>query len=297
LDRTRGIAAVAAVCTSPVQLGTHSLTGFGFIPLRGAIAPEVLAGRLPDRSGEIALGTVTLDSIGKQVGDSVRVSGPHGGSPYRIVGRVVLPELGAVQPLADGAILTITGLERVADPSNASRYLLLRFAPGADRAAIEHHIAADSQDFASPVGTVVPPEVDRLRQIDWFPAVIAGFLAALALIAVGHALVTAVRRRRRDLALLKTLGFDRRQVRATIAWQATTLAVVGVVIGIPAGIVLGRLVWRAIADSTGVSTAAAVPVLALTVTALAALLLANLVASIPARVAARTRPAVMLRTE
>jgi ABC-type lipoprotein release transport system permease subunit len=28
--------------------------------------------------------------------------------------------------------------------------------------------------------------------------------------------VTAVRRRRRDLALLKTLGFDRAQVRATI---------------------------------------------------------------------------------
>jgi predicted lysophospholipase L1 biosynthesis ABC-type transport system permease subunit len=192
---------------------------------------------------------------------------------------------------------TESGLERVADPSNASRYLLMRFAPGADRAAIEHHIAQDAQDFASPVGVVVPPEVDRLRQIDWFPAVIAGFLAALALIAVGHALVTAVRRRRRDLALLKTLGFDRRQVRATIAWQATTLAVVGLVIGIPTGIVLGRLVWQAIADSTGVSTSITVPGFALAATAVAAVLLANLMASIPARVAARTRPAVTLRTE
>jgi ABC-type lipoprotein release transport system permease subunit len=297
LGRTRGIAAVAAVCTAPVQIAGHTVTGFGFVPLRRTIEPEVLTGRLPNRIGEAALGTVTLDTLGKHVGDAVRISGPHGGFTYRIVGRVALPELGAVQPLADGAIFTDPGLERVADQSNSSRYLLMRFAPGADRTAIEHRIAKDSQDFASPVGVVVPPEVDRLRQIDWFPAVIAGFLAALALIAVGHALVTAVRRRRRDLALLKTLGFDRRQVRATIAWQATTIAAVGLLIGIPAGIVLGRLVWHAIADSTGVSTSITVPGLALAAMAVAAVLLANIVASMPARTAARTRPAVTLRTE
>ena len=58
----------------------------------------------------------------------------------------------------------------------------------------------------------VPPEVDRLRQINWFPITIAALLAGLALIAVGHALVTGVRRRRRDLALLKTLGFTRWEI-------------------------------------------------------------------------------------
>ena len=43
-------------------------------------------------------------------------------------------------------------------------------------------------------------------------------------IAIGHGLVSAVHRRRRDLALLKTLGFRRAQISATIAWQATTVA-------------------------------------------------------------------------
>ena len=39
------------------------------------------------------------------------------------------------------------------------------------------------------------------------PLVLAGVLALLAIATVTHALVTAERRRRRDLALLKALGF------------------------------------------------------------------------------------------
>ena len=46
----------------------------------------------------------------------------------------------------------------------------------------------------------------------------------LAVAALGHTLVSSIRRRRRDLATLKTLGFTRGQVSATVAWQATTFA-------------------------------------------------------------------------
>ena len=119
----------------------------------------------------------------------------------------------------------------------------------------------------------------------------------LALLAVGHALVTSVRRRRRELAVLKTLGFDRRQVRATIAWQATTLAIVGLVIGIPAGIIIGNLVWRLVADGLGVAANASIPLLAILLTIVCAIAAVNLIAFFPARAAARTRPAVTLRSE
>ena len=129
------------------------------------------------------------------------------------------------------------------------------------------------------------------------PAILGALLGGLALLAVGHALVTAVRRRRRDLALLKTLGFDRAQVRATIAWQATTLATVGLVVGIPAGLIVGRLVWRLVADGLGVSTTATIPTLALLLAIPAVLALVNLIAFFPARAAAQTRPAVALRSE
>jgi ABC-type lipoprotein release transport system permease subunit len=143
----------------------------------------------------------------------------------------------------------------------------------------------------------VPVEVNRLRHIDWLPATLGALLAGLALLAVGHALVTAVRRRRHDLALLKTLGFNRAQMRATVAWQATTLATVGLVVGIPAGLIVGRTVWRRVADGLGVAPTFALPTRDLVLTVLGGVVLVNLIAYFPARSAARTRPAVALRTE
>jgi len=198
--------------------------------------------------------------------------------------------------LADGGVFTHAGFQRFFDPQNFTRFLVGRFAPGIDRAAVEHHIDA-LPTLDPPTGPTVAVEVDRLRQIDWFPATLAAVLTALALLAVGHALVTAVRRRRRELALLKAIGFDRRQVRATVGWQATTLAVVGLVIGIPIGLIVGRLVWSLVAGGLGVSTASTTPTLALLLVIPGVLALVNLIAFFPARAAARTRPAVALRSE
>ena len=49
------------------------------------------------------------------------------------------------------------------------------------------------------------------------------------MIITGLTLVASVRRRRRDLALLKTLGFTQRQLAGAVAWQASVAAIVGVV--------------------------------------------------------------------
>src|SRR5205814_9707787 len=146
-------------------------------------------------------------------------------------------------------------------------------------------------------GPAVPVEVQRLTQIDQLPWILAGLLGLLATVAVGHALVTSVRRRCRDLAVLKTLGFERVQVRATVAWQATTLAVIGLVVGIPLGVVVGKVIWGAVADNLGVSNAASVPVVVALVSLPAAVLLANVIAALPAGAAARTLPAAVLRSE
>jgi ABC-type lipoprotein release transport system permease subunit len=126
---------------------------------------------------------------------------------------------------------------------------------------------------------------------------LAGFLALLGATAIGYALATSIRRRRSELAILKTLGFSRRQLAATVAWQATTVACVGVDIGIPLGIVLGRLVWREVTEYAGVAFSPDVPVGLLAALAVAALLFANLVVSLPGRSAARVSPATALRTE
>ena len=126
---------------------------------------------------------------------------------------------------------------------------------------------------------------------------LAGRLALLAASALAHLLVTSIRQRRRDLAVLKTLGFVRSQVSAAVAWQATTVAVVALAVGMPLGVALGRWTWSLLVDRIGLGAEPVVPGPALLVGVVGTVLLANLVAAWPGRVAARTRPAVTLRSE
>jgi hypothetical protein len=297
LSRVPGVAAVAEVCYQNVDLDGRPAAGLAFTSRRGqTIDPEVVAGRAPRGRREVALGSTTLHALGKGIGDMVKVRGRTAKLDYRIVGRVVFPTLGQAQPLADGAAFTGTGFSPLFDQNIFSRYFVGSFATGADREAVERRIAAVPQ-LGNPTGPTVPVEVDRLRQVDWFPAILAALLGSLALLATGHALVATVPRRRRELALLKTLGFNRRQVRATVAWQATTVAIVGLVVGIPAGLVVGRFAWGLAANGLGISMTSAVPVLPLLLAIPAALALVNLTAFFPARAAAHTRPAVALQSE
>jgi ABC-type lipoprotein release transport system permease subunit len=115
--------------------------------------------------------------------------------------------------------------------------------------------------------------------------------------AFAFTVVATVRRRRRDLALLKTLGFTRRQLSACIAWQSSVSVLTGLIIGIPLGIVFGRWLWLAFARQIGTVPFASVSVPSMVVLGVSAILLANVVAFFPGRAAARTAAAIALRAE
>jgi ABC-type antimicrobial peptide transport system permease subunit len=91
------------------------------------------------------------------------------------------------------------------------------------------------------------------------------------------------------MGLLKALGFVNMQVGATVLWQASTVALVGIVVGIPLGVVVGRAVWNAFATNLGAVPVAAVPVLSIAVLALGVLVVANVLAVVPAVTSARRR--------
>ena len=295
----QGVSASASVETANVQLDGRPVIAWAFMSLRGRIGPEIVAGRSPTGPDEVALGTASLSELGKRIGQTVHGDGPDGSHDYRIVGRAVFAKLDNPQPLANGAAFTGGGLAHMVSPTNptsGSPYLVGRVAPAANLATVERGVSAIPQ-VERPFGPSLPVEVDRLRQVNWLPRTLAVLLTVLALLAVGHALVTSVRRRRRELAVLKTLGFDRRQIGAAVAWQASTLATVGLILGIPAGLIIGQFVWRQVADSLGVSTTPAIPTLPLLATAACAFVAVNLIAFFPARAAARTRPGVALRSE
>ena len=96
------------------------------------------------------------------------------------------------------------------------------------------------------------------------------------------------------MAVLKVLGFVRRQVGAAVCWQSVSIAVVGIVLGVPLGTVAGRIIWRAFASNLGVVPVDIAPVRVIALFAVAVVVGGCLLAFVPATLAARTRPAVAL---
>jgi ABC-type antimicrobial peptide transport system permease subunit len=139
-------------------------------------------------------------------------------------------------------------------------------------------------------------EIVNADNISGSSAFLGTAIAASALASFALALSAAVRRRRADLALLKALGFTRRQLSATVAWQATGIVTVGLLVGVPLGVALGRLTWNLFARQLDVLAEPAVPRVAIAVIVLAAVVAANALALLPAR-RARTLPAAMARRD
>jgi len=266
--------------------------------IKGRLAPVVTEGRAPVRIDEILLAAKTLDALGVEIGDTVEARGDTVEARIRrrtvrmrIVGRGVVPE-GTFNELGRGAALTFQSYRRL-DPRARAYTFEARIAPGADRKAT---LARLERRFVTPAPGP-PKTVADFGGVDDLPLVLSALLIAIAAAVLAHALVMAIRRRRRDLAVLKTLGFDRRQVFATVAWQATTFAALGLVVGLPLGVSLGRWAWTLFAEQIGVVPEPVTPLPLILLVVPAAVLLANLVALLPARHAARTSPALVLRAE
>jgi predicted lysophospholipase L1 biosynthesis ABC-type transport system permease subunit len=143
----------------------------------------------------------------------------------------------------------------------------------------------------------LPDDIANDARVRDTPLFLALTLALMGVATLAHVLVTSIRRRRRDLAVLKTLGFVRGQVSATVAFQSSALAVVAMLIGIPLGLAAGNWTWALFAGSVGVASDSALALPAVVLAIPATLIVANLVAAGPGWVAGRVRPAAVLRSE
>jgi ABC-type lipoprotein release transport system permease subunit len=268
-------------------------------PVEGDILPPMLAGRPPRGADEVALGSRTARALGVAIGDVVEV-GRSGERtvPMRVVGRVAFPSVGSTSRLGEGVLATVAARDAVT-PEEASvpGDLFVRLAPGADADTVvaDLNARAGTNAFVQSKGS--PADIVNFGRVESMPFVLGGILACIAGATLAHLLLSAVRRRRHDLAILKTLGFVRGQVAGTVAWQATTVVVVSLVIAVPLGVALGRWVWTLLADDLGVVAQPWVPLLALVAVAAGAVLLANVIALVPGQIAARTRSATDLRSE
>jgi predicted lysophospholipase L1 biosynthesis ABC-type transport system permease subunit len=272
-----------------------SVPVFGISTVKGAMPLVVLDGRRPRGPNEIAFAPTTMKELHASVGDRVRVG--DGNDTARVVGRVLLPATSHTDYDASGW-MTAAGVARaVSDDDTGEDYLLVRWTDGVDVAAAQRRLVQIGGEnlFAEPA--TIPTAVVDLGRLADLPLVLGVFFALLACATVAHALVTTARRRRRDFAVLRSLGFTRRQSRVSIAWQATMLTVIGVIIGVPLGIAVGRITWRWVADDYPIVYVPPLAAAAVILVVPIALLIANALAAGPARSVAAIRPAEALRVE
>jgi predicted lysophospholipase L1 biosynthesis ABC-type transport system permease subunit len=266
---------------------------------RGAVRVPIVTGRAPGAGHEIALGPKTLDRLHKEVGDSVRV-GIFGSrpKPMRVVGEAIIPPVGDVGRFGEGALVDYRAAPYLVPGAPAADTLFVRTVPGADPRAVGDALARRIPEIQPYVQLPSKPnDLVNFGRVQNFPLFLAALVALLAAATLAHVLVTSIRRRRRDLAILKTLGFERGQITATVASQATTLALVAALIGLPLGIAAGRWTWNAFANNLGIVPSPTIPLAAVLFAIPATLLLANLIAYLPGRTAGRVKAAAVLRTE
>ena len=286
-----GLAIGAGAFNPPVQINGREVGVRAMDTIIGSVIPTVLAGRAPRTDGEVLLGTKTLHALHVQLGNSVTIRDGRHAASLRVVGRGVLPAGKAIK-LGEGAALTFKALKRI-QPQAQPDLSEVRLAPGADRDA---ELSKLTRLFDGSTA-VRPQTVTDFGGVGGMPFIVAGLFAAVAAAILAHTLIISIRRRSRDLAILKTLGFTRAQVVATVAWQATTVAAIGAVVGLPLGLGLGRFGYNLFAEDLGVVPEVVVPVGLALLLIPAAVLTANVVAALPGWAAAQTRPAFVLRAE
>jgi ABC-type lipoprotein release transport system permease subunit len=300
--RPEAIRLAARPETEGVAIGTISRLRHGRVlfdvlaidQLKGSVTPTVVKGRVPRSPTEILVGTRTLEDLGLGVGDTLPVSVGDRSARLRVVGRGVLSEFAGSARLGEGATMTFEGARRLS-PSAITDVVLVRMRPGrAGKALLTRLTRTYTGNFSLPAK---PSDLVDISRVGGLPSIIAALLGVMSVATLAHALFSSARRRRRDLAILKVLGFRRRQVSAAIAWQAAVVAVIAVAVGVPLGIGAGRWSWQAFARRLGVPDQPVTPLLAIFAVAGLALVIAILTAAIPARVAARTPAAVALRAE
>jgi len=311
LRKDRTIQRITLAALAEININGRHVRTVAMTPVRGPALLSAVDGRLPRRDRDIMLGVATMRATGARLGGIVQVTvtdpagTPHEAS-FHVIGRASLN--GGVGGLGNGAVMTTGAFIGAQCPhgrgqpacQRAVRHglaaiVLVRAAPGpAGSAALARHIRQYPHLTYRPA---TPTVLVNFGESVNFPLLFGLALSLFGAATMMHLLLISVARRRSETALLKALGFVRRQVAAAVCWQATTVALAGIAIGAPIGIAAGRVLWRVFATNFGVVPVPVVQPLLLAVLAAGALAAANVLAAAPALRAVQSQPGQLLRTE
>ncbi|MEO8696707.1 MAG: ABC transporter permease [Acidimicrobiales bacterium] len=284
--------------------------GFAITEVKGTLQPTLIAGREVRAANEVVLGRETLRSIGADIGDQITIEeltlsgASSAAATVRIVGTVTFPpvsQTGNDQPrLGDGILLTAEARQTLGVDPNDPEWTAIRLADGVRPDAF---IAAHPDGIPSRGGaptewfdSAAPAEIRELRVVLGVFVGAATVSFAIALAIVLYALLAQVRSSRRDMAVLRAIGFTRGQLSSVVAWQSLPLTLASSVIGIPIGIWVGRQQYAGFARRLGVIEGASTPPLLMLGLVLGVLLALGLSVGVAMIMVRRTQPSIILRS-
>jgi hypothetical protein len=296
-----------------LDVGAAPVEGTFVNVAKGPMVFSFINGHPPRGNSEIVLGSTTMSQAKVHVGSLARVKliNKNGKTLYhefRVVGTVTLPPTFSPAGLGIGAIIPLPAALHIActnSPSEAecaqkltssisgSWGMAVAIAP---TSAGQRTLRRLQREFSQEVNVLsVPVNLVNFGQAVDFPLLLGVTLALFGAATLAHLLFVSVARRRRQVALLKVLGFVRRQVLVATCWQALTVVGIGLVIGVPLGIAVGREVWRLFASHLGAVPVAVIPVGLIGIVCAVIIVGGVALALVPAALAIRVQPAEALR--
>jgi len=300
LEADRDISGLTYYGQRPATAGKHQLYVAGYRTARGHLTPPLLEGRVPTADDEIALGRLEAAKLHTKVGRDVVIEVAGRRRTFHVTGLVVIPSIAGNNAVGRDGLVTLAALRRLdrsVKVANAAVAVRAGAPPGTIERVWRRGLNWDPEQPLPPWSQSKPAVIVNVIRIRSTPYLLVAVLGALGALTIGHAVWSSVRRRRRDAAILHSIGADRRFVSRALHWQATAIALVPVVIGIPLGVIAGVRVFRVFADAMGVVNGAAIPLLAIAGALVAALMVANVTSRVAARRLERRSPADLLRVE
>jgi putative ABC transport system permease protein len=203
-------------------------------------------GRMPTSQGEAAVSTRMASRFGLEVGDvfEFQLAGARNAPPtsVTIVGELVYIE---------GAALFVTRETLPAHFPPSDYNIVVR--PGTDQDKFSEALIADSGGYLDP--EILDETIGEIQ--GQFRSVLLGLNAVLFAIAglnLLSSMLLSIRERRRDFAVLKTIGFTPGQVASSVFAGSALLAAAAVVVGIPLGLVASKVMFDLLSNAAGIGS-------------------------------------------
>ena len=314
LAATSGVTAIKRMAQWPADAQTDATRGRLYV---SPLAPkpfadlDLSAGTKPTADDQITIPEHTASTLSLKVGDTVRVRAGFTEGDYRTLTIVGTTRSNTISMGIPASYVTDGGFSSIFGTTASGQFIVATSGAADGNAnppsATQDEWVARANSALSGISGVTVTSVHEAitKDLDQarlgatmtigimliFPAI----AALVASIVVSSTFRVVLTQRTRELALLRTLGATRRQVRSLVTREALAIGVISSAIGVALGWLIGALAEAGTGLASSVVAAlAGASVWQLALTWLGATLFTTLVGVFPARAASRVAPVAAL---